>query len=171
MMTAVVFADGAPEELAATLGALVPAVVDGLIGDAVIVARQANPVMTRIAEVAGANLVMSSPNADPWRTGAVHARREWLLCLSSGDVPAEGWMRAVDRFLASSARVGQPLARFSRRRTGPASALINVAERVIGTRTVRAGDLVRRDWLTAGNPARVRSVRIGAAIERDLVLR
>ena len=171
MMTALVFADGAPEELAATLAALVPAVVEGLIGDAVIVTRQPNPAMTGIAEVAGANVVIASPDADPWRTGAVHARREWLLCLRNGDVPAEGWRRAVDRFFASGARAGQPLARFSRRRASPASALVNLAEHAVGTRTVRAGDVVRRDWLTAGAPPRVRPIRIGAVIERDVVLR
>jgi hypothetical protein len=171
MMTALVFADGAPEELAATLAALIPAVVEGLVGDAVIVSLQPKPVLTGIAEVAGAKFVIASPDADPWRTGAAHARREWLLCLESGDVPAEGWMRAVDRFLAGSARAGQPLARFSRRQAGPSAALVDLAERVMGTRTVRAGDLVRRDWLMAGDPARMRSVRIGAAIERDVVLR
>ena len=171
MMTALVFADGAPEELAATLGALVPAVVEGLVGDAVIITPQPNPVITGIAEVAGTKIVIASPAADPWRLGATHARREWLLCLKSGDVPAEGWMRAVDRFLASSAQAGRPLARFSRRRAGPVSALVDLAERVMGTRTVRAGDLVRRDWLMAGDPARVRSFRIGATIERDIVPR
>jgi len=41
-----------------------------------------------------------------------------------------------------------------------------MVERVAGTRTVRAGDLVRRTWL-AGDAGRVRPVRIGAAIERD----
>ena len=80
-------------------------------------------------------------------------------------------MRALDRFLASAARAGQPLARFSRRQASPASALVNLAEHMMGTRTVQAGDLVRRDWLTAGDPARVRPIRIGAAIERDVVLR
>jgi len=171
MITAVIFADGAPEELAATLGALVPGVVEGLIGDAVIIATRPDPAMAGIAEVAGAKFAAIGSDADPWRTGAAQARREWLLCLRSGDVPAEGWMRAVDRFLASSAQAGRPLARFSRRRAGPVSAVVDLAERVMGTRTVRAGDLVQRDWLMADDPARVRSFRVGAAIERDIVPR
>jgi hypothetical protein len=169
MMTALVFADGAPEELAATLGTLVPGVVEGLVGDAVIVTPRPDPVITGMAETAGAKLAIAPPGADPWRTGATHARRQWLLCLRSGDVPAEGWMCAVDRFLASSAKAGHPLARFSRRQAGPASVLVDLAERVLGTRIVRAGDLVRRDWLMAGDPVRVRSVRLGAAIERDVL--
>ena len=171
MITALVLADRAPEDLAATLAALVSAVVEGLVGDAVILARRADPLMTDIAEIAGANFTVVSPDADPWRAGAALARREWLLCLRAGDVPGEGWMRAVDRFLASAARAGHPLARFSRRQASPASVLVNLAKRMMGTRTVQAGDLVRRDLLTAGAPPRMRPIPIGAAIERDVVLR
>ena len=167
MITALVLADGAPENLAATLAALVPAVVEGLVGDAVILARRADPLMTDIAEIAGANFTVVSPDADPWRAGAALARREWLLCLRAGDMPGEGWMRAVDRFLAASARGGQPFGRFSRRPLRGASVFTGIAERLAGTRTVRAGDLVRRDWLTARATARVRPGRIGAAIGRS----
>jgi hypothetical protein len=170
MMTALILAEGAPEGLAVTLGALVPAVVEGLIGDAVVIGRQADSPTEAIAEVAGAAIVIASPGTDPWREGAALARREWLLCLQSGDVPGDGWMRAVDRFLAAAARNGQPLGRFSRK-AGAASVLIDLAERVAGTRTVRPGDLVRRDRLTGREPARVRPVRIGARLKRDLTLR
>ena len=170
MITALVLAEGAPEELAATLSALVPAVVEGLVGDAVIIARQAEAAVKNIAEIAGANVAIAA-DGDPWRAGAALARRDWLLCLRSGDVPGEGWMRAVDRFLAGPARAGQPLARFSRRQAGLASAFADLAARVRGTQVVRAGDLARRDWLIARAPARVRPVRLVAAIERDSTVR
>jgi hypothetical protein len=171
MITALVLAEGAPAELAATLSALVPAVVDGLIGDAVIILRQTDATIEKIAEIAGANVVFTSPGGDPWRAGAARARREWLLCLRSGDIPGEGWMRAADRFLAGSGRGGQPLARFSRRKPFRATAVIDLGEQMVGTRNARAGDLALRDWLTAREPARVRPGRLGAAIERDIAVR
>ena len=166
MITALVLADGAPEELAATLSALVPAVIQGLVGDAVIIVRQPDATVQCIAEIAGASMAMVA-DGDPWLAGAGLARRNWLLCLRSGDVPGEGWMRAVDRFLAAAVREGRPLGRFSRTGLGAVAALSRLAEAMAGTRTVRAGDVVHRDWLTAGEPARVRPVRLGATIGRD----
>jgi hypothetical protein len=171
MITALVHAEGQPEELAATLAALVHAIVEGLMGDAVIIAHEPDAAIKGIAEVAGATLAIVPQGVDPWRAGAARARREWLLCLSSGDVPGEGWLRAVDRFLAGPARSGQPLARFGRRQVLSLFTIGDLAARMTGTRSAQAGDLVRRDWLTAAEPARVRPARLRAAIERDIVLR
>jgi hypothetical protein len=167
MMTGLILAEGSPEEAAVTLAALVPAVVEGLLGDAVVIARQPDPALATIAEIAGASLVVAPANTDPWQAGGRLARRDWLLCLQSGDVPGEGWMRAVDRFLSGAAREGRPLGRFSRTGLGASAALSRLAEGTAGTRTVRAGDLVRRDWLAARDGSRVRPVRIAARIERD----
>lgn len=171
MITGVIHVEGPPEELAASLGALVPAVVEGLMGDAVIVAGRADPALTTISEISGAKLLHIASDADPWRAGAALARRPWLLCLQSGDVPGEGWMRAADRFLAAAVRSGQPLGRLARRRSSPGTVLAALAERLAGTRQVRAGDLVRRDWLMAQDMPRVRPARIGASVERDFALR
>ena len=162
MLTALIIADASSEDLAVTLGALVPAVVDGLLGDAVVVATHHDPAVTRIAEVAGASLVVTS-GGDPWLMGAAAARRDWLLCLEAGDVPGDGWLRATDRFLASAIRGNRPLGRFSR--PGAASALLRFKERWTGTRSVRAGDLVRRSWLMS-KTGRERPVQIGAVMER-----
>jgi hypothetical protein len=171
MITALIHAEGLPEELAATLAALVPAVVEGLVGDAVIVAGQDDPELTAISELSGAKLVLVSPDIDPWRAGAALARREWLLCLRSGDVPREGWMRAVDRFVATATRTGQPLGRLARRPPRLASVFADFAGQLVGQGHARAGDLARRDWLLARDQVRARAVRIGAAVERDVVLR
>jgi hypothetical protein len=166
MLTAVILAERDPENLAATLGALVPAVVEGLLGDAVVVARLADAAVATIAESAGASLAVAPGDADPWREGGRFARRDWLLCLRAGDVPADGWMRAVDHFLVSSARNGRPLGRFSRAESGLAGSFSRVVERMAGTRSVRAGDLVQRSWLDAHKGARVRPLPIAARIER-----
>jgi hypothetical protein len=171
MLTGLILAEGEPEHLAVTLGALVPAVVEGLVGDAVVVARRPDAALATIAEIAGANLAIASLGADPWRQGASLARRDWLLCLNAGDIPADGWMRAVDRFLATAARERQPVGRFSRKGASASESLSRLAEAVAGTRTIRAGDLVQRDWLATRNGARVRPFAIAARIERDFVAR
>jgi hypothetical protein len=147
----------------------VPAVVVGLMGDAVVIARAPDPALVAIAETAGASLAIACPGADLWREGGSLARREWLLCLQSGDVPADGWMRAVDRFLVTAVRENRPIGRFSRRGSGAATALSRLIEGVAGTRAVRPGDVVQRNWLTAADAARVRPLRIPARIERDSV--
>ena len=174
MITGLVLVDRRGEELAvtlgATLGALVPAVVEGLMGDAVVIARQRDSTVAKLAEAMGATLVVAAPGDDPWRAGAAAARRDWLLCLEAGDRPGEGWMRAIDRFLTTALPGGQPLGRFSPQSRGAASALIGLAERLGGTRSVRAGDVVRRDWLMDGG-GRARPAPIGAAIRRDFALR
>ena len=165
MITGLVLAHGAPDHLALTLGSLVPAVVEGLMGDAVVIARCEDPGLAAIAEIAGARLVVAAPGVDPWRAGAPLARREWLLCLRSGDMPDEGWIRAVDRFLGAVGRDGPPLGRFSRKGLGAAESLSRSVESVAGTQTIRAGDLVRRSWLVNRDGGRLRPVRIAARIE------
>ena len=99
MITAVVFARGSVEALGVTLSALVSGVADGLVGDAVIVSPVSSPAVERVANAAGAVLVVSGE--DPWRAGAAKARRDWILCLDAGDVPREGWLRTLERFAAT----------------------------------------------------------------------
>jgi hypothetical protein len=166
MITGLVLVDDAIDELAATLGSLVPAVVEGLMGDAVVIARRPHASVANIAEVAGARLVALSGDEDPWLAGAAHARRDWLLCLEAGDVPGEGWMRAVDRFLMAGGRDARPLGRF-RYRAGGAASFRGPIERWTGTKQARAGDLVDRNWLATTSRTRVRPARIGAVIHRD----
>ncbi len=95
--------------------------------------------------------------------GARAARRDWLLCLDDGDIPQEGWIRVLDRFVVHS-RPEQGHARLRRRRAGVARALTNLFADV----KVRAGDLVHRRVLL--NEVRARMpVRLSATIERDHV--
>ena len=167
MITGVVLVEHGAERLATTLGSLVPAVVEGVMGDAVVIVRRPDAAVASVAEVAGASIVTIGPGADPWRAGAALARREWLLCLADGDLPREGWMRAADQFLTIATRGGQPLGRFSRS-CGLASAVLDFTERWTGARKVRAGDLVHRRWLETKNAPRARPIRIAAAIARDI---
>src|SRR5690349_9726731 len=94
MITGLVLVSHGPEALAVTLSALVPGVV---------LARQADPDIATIAEATGATLATVAPGGDPWRTGAALARRAWVFCLEDGDVPMEGWVRTLDRFVSLGA--------------------------------------------------------------------
>jgi hypothetical protein len=165
MITGLVLVERGAEALAASLESLVPAVVEGLMGDAVVIARQPDAAVSDVAEIAGAALVVAPPGADPWRAGARIARREWALCLADGCVPEDGWIRTAERFLAGAMRHGQPLGRFSA--TPGAAALRGVVERWTGTRTIRPGDLVHSRWLEAEARARVRPLAIRARIRRE----
>ncbi|WP_018261263.1 hypothetical protein [Methylobacterium sp. WSM2598] len=158
---------GAIEALADTLSALVEGVAAGVVGDAVIVAADAaDRDLALVADRTGATLV--ARGADPWAAAAAVARRTWLLCLEAGDLPAEGWIRTLDRFTGTAA----PDLLVGRMRRAHAPLPQRLAARIealAGTRRVRAGDVVRRDALAAGLPfAGRRPVRrLGGALVRD----
>lgn len=161
MITVLVRVTHGPEALAATLSALVPAVAAGLVGDAVILSARQDEALAKVADAAGASLIVAEEAS--WKDGARAARREWLLCLDDGDIPQEGWIRVLDRFVS----LGSPergLARFRRHHAG----LAGLMRRVFSRRSVHAGDLVHRRVLLNEVKART-PVRLSASIERDPV--
>jgi hypothetical protein len=164
MITALIRVTHGPEALAVTLSALVPAVTAGLVADAVVLVAAADEVVERVVEEAGATLALSP--ALSWSEGAQRARREWLLCLDDGDLPQEGWIRALDRFVSVDR---QDRARLRRHR-GLLQALAHMLGDWISPSVIRAGDLVHRrvfmDGTKAGSP-----VRLAAVIERDPAFR
>lgn len=161
MITVLVRVTHGPEALAATLSALVPAVAEGLVGDAVVLSHREDDTLAMVADATGATLVVAKDAS--WTDGAKAARRDWLLCLDDGDIPQEGWIRTLDRFVALS-KPEQGLARMRRRRAGVVSTLTNL----FADSRVRGGDLVHRRVLM--NEVRARMpVRLSATIERDPV--
>lgn len=139
----------AVDHLADTLGALVAGVAAGLIGDAVIIVSAPVAALDTVAEATGATLVVHNRGTTPWSAGARAARREWVLCLEAGDVPAEGWIRILDRFIGT-ARPDLALGRLRRPHAGLPARIAARSESVIGVNAPRAGDLVRRDRLLSG---------------------
>lgn len=139
------------ECLADTLSALVAGVAAGLVGDAVIVTGATCSALDTVAEGSGATLVVRPLGADPWSAGARAARREWLLCLEPGDIPAEGWIRALDRFVGT-ARPDMALGRMRRAHSALPARIAARGEGVIGAARPRAGDVVRRERLLTGLP-------------------
>jgi len=162
MITALIRTRHGPEALAVTLSALVPAVTAGLVGDAVILAEGQDEAIARVAEAAGAVLVMAQ--GDPWTVGARAARHDWLLCLDAGDVPQEGWIRVLERFVGASVPAGA--SGRLRRPRGMKQAVIGFLSALARRRTVEAGDLVHRSRLT-GSVRFPAPVRLPASVERD----
>ncbi|TGE02609.1 hypothetical protein [Methylobacterium nonmethylotrophicum] len=158
MFTAVIHLPGAidPERidaLADTLAALVAGVAAGVVADAVIAAAHPDdPEVGTMAESTGAALVARGPS--PWVAAAAAARRPWMLCLEAGDVPAEGWIRVLDRFGATAP--AEAIGRLRRPHAPLFERIAGRREALTGTRWVRAGDLVRVQAVRAGLPLRAR---------------
>ena len=163
MITALIRVQRGPEALAVTLSALVPAVTAGLVGDAVVLSERQDDMVAVVADAAGATLIVATDAS--WRAGAGAARRDWLLCLDDGDLPQEGWIRVLERFLRAG-RPDQGLARLRRRRAGMLEAARDAVSGLVGRSTVRAGDLVHRRVLLNGLNVRA-PVRLQARIDRD----
>jgi hypothetical protein len=159
MISVLVRVDHGVDALVVTLSALVPAVADGLLCDAVILARAPDAALERVADALGASVVVDREGS--WAQGVRHAKRDWILCLADGDVPSEGWIRVLDRFIAMS----PPERRFGRLRR--ASGLRQRLLDFLAPAGIRAGDLVHRSLILKGEARR--PARIGAAIERDPV--
>jgi hypothetical protein len=161
MITVLVRVTHGPEALAATLSALVPAVAAGLIGDAVILSSRQDDALAKVADAAGATLIVAEEAS--WEQGARTARRDWLLCLDDGDIPQEGWIRVLERFVGL-ANPERGLARLRRQRPGLKASLRGLFARS----SIRAGDLVHRRIVLNDVKAH-RPVRLAARIERDPV--
>ena len=152
--------EAALEALADTLSALVAGVAAGLVGDAVVIVPAPDPEVATVVEATGATLVVAPAGRDPWRAGAAVARREWVLCLEAGDVPGEGWIRVLDRFVATE-RESMTIGR-ARRDDG---ALARLAAVLRPARGPRAGDVLRRASLATPPAGRPRVRRLSVRIE------
>jgi hypothetical protein len=163
MITVLVRVTRGPEALAVTLSSLVPAVAAGLVGDAVILAPEPDEALARVADATGAILLVTGDRS--WRPGAEAARRDWLLCLDDGDIPQEGWIRVLDRFVNLS-RPEQGVARLKHRQAGLLRRMLDGIRRLAGGGAIQAGDLVHRrvlmDGMTPPKP-----IRLSAVIGRD----
>lgn len=159
-------APDAIDRLADTLSVLVSGVAAGLVGDAVIVTAAASGAVATVAEATGAALVLH-PGGDPFAAGAGLARRGWVLCLEAGDVPAEGWIRALDRFIGT-AKPETGLGRLRRPAAGWRGLARAPIEALAGAGRARAGDVVRREVLRTGAAfkPRLKVRRLIARIDR-----
>lgn len=96
--------------LAAQMAMLVPAAVDGLVKEVILVGDR-EPGIVALAEDSGARLV-TAPGGVPERlaAGAAAARGDWILTLRAAPALREGWREPVEKHLAGGAGAPADLA-------------------------------------------------------------
>lgn len=103
MISVVLIASEDLASLAAQMAMLVPAAVDGLIKEVVLVAGD-EPGVDALAEDSGARMVRARGGAqERLAAGVAVARGDWILTLRSDTVLREGWREPVERHLAGGA--------------------------------------------------------------------
>ncbi|WP_297516106.1 cell wall biosynthesis glycosyltransferase, partial [uncultured Caulobacter sp.] len=100
MISVVLVASEDLQGLAAQLAMLVPAAVDGLIKEVVLVA-DGEPGVEALAEDSGARLVTTPGDvAARLAAGVAAARGDWILTLRAAPLLREGWREPVEKHLA-----------------------------------------------------------------------
>lgn len=103
MISVVLIASEDLAGLAAQMAMLVPAAVDGLVKEVVLVAGD-EPGVEALAEDSGARLVRERGTVgDRFAAGVAVARGDWILTLRSDAVLREGWREPVERHLVGGA--------------------------------------------------------------------
>lgn len=100
MISVVIPTMNAEARLAATLTALVPAAVDGLVREVIVVDAGSTDRTVAIVEESGAQLLSKSGGRGyQLARGAMAAKQPWLLFLHSDTVLEAGWEREASRFM------------------------------------------------------------------------
>lgn len=100
MISVVIPTLNAEAGLAATLTSLVPAAVDGLVCEVIVVDAGSSDRSVGIAEQAGAEIVRTSPGrGSQLALGAKQARFPWLLFLHADTILEAGWEREAVAFI------------------------------------------------------------------------
>lgn len=111
MISVVIPTLNAGECLAATLSALVPAAVEGIVREVVVVDGGSSDITGRIAEDAGAVLLQSQPGrGTQLRLGARQAKNDWLLFLHADTILEPCWEQEVVALIARMSSGGRPTA-------------------------------------------------------------
>jgi rSAM/selenodomain-associated transferase 2 len=115
MISVIIPTLNAESTLAHTLAALVPAVVDGIVQEAILVDGGSTDETRAIAEAAGTHLLEAElGRGTQLEAGASAARGDWLLFLHADTVLEPGWAEEAKNFMerVNSGRRGQAAAAF-----------------------------------------------------------
>lgn len=100
MITVIVPTLNAEHSLAATLSSLVPAVVEGVVRQVIVVDGGSCDRTLKIAEDSGADIVRAERGrGQQLAAGARHAKHHWLLFLHSDTMLDAGWEREIGAFI------------------------------------------------------------------------
>ncbi len=95
------------EALVGTLGSLVSAAADGSVREVIVVDGGSTDGTRIIAEGAGCTFIKGpSPREQRLSIGAKAAKGPWLMFLSPGAEPEEGWFREARQFIERAERQG-----------------------------------------------------------------
>lgn len=147
--------DGGALALGLTLEAVIPGVVRGLVGDAVVSrAPGSDPEVAAVAEAVGATLVARRGSEPGWREAAALARGRSVLLLEAGDVLIDPWIAEIERHL-----VAAPDRPARLRRDGLGTRLLEACRAPFVGAAFRSGLVAPREAVAAGRlPARPRSL-------------
>ena len=145
------------ERLARTLAALIPAVVEGVVLDAIVLNADDSPDIEKVADAAGATSISGGDFAVAVET----ARGDWLMCLEPGARPRGEWIDAVTAALADqpNGRAG-PL-RF--RLDGTHGGLSRLFRR---PRALRSGLIIHKRQASAARVASLEALARGRSARR-----
>jgi rSAM/selenodomain-associated transferase 2 len=100
MISVVIPTLNAEASLPDTLSALIPATVDGLVREVVIVDAGSTDNTRELADATGAEIVVSAPSRGAQlAAGAARAKHPWLLFLHADTVLDVGWERDASHFM------------------------------------------------------------------------
>lgn len=100
MISVVIPTLNAEATLAETMGALVPAVIDGLVKEVIIVDGGSSDETAKMVDIAGATFLRSAKGRGiQLATGAQAAKFPWLLFLHADTVLTPGWEREAATFM------------------------------------------------------------------------
>jgi hypothetical protein len=157
MITVLVEADAASSErLARTLAALVPAVVEGVVLDAVILNVDGSDEVVEIAKAAGATCL----DGGDVNAAIEEARGDWLLCLEPGARPQGEWFEVVSSDLDGRHQARPSPARFRPSRT---DGLFGLFRR---PRALRCGLFIHKRQAAAAKAGTLEALANGRAARR-----
>jgi hypothetical protein len=165
MISAVIRGGRDGEALGATIAALVPAVADGVLRDAVIVDEGGGTEIYEIADAAGTHYLKLSAGEDVWRRGAEAVKGPWLLFIAAGDLPEPAWAVAAERFIRKANTGGDALAGARFTPSWGGSAWSGLLRRLAPPSRLTSGLLVPKDLVLQGRLSRARLKRLAVALE------
>ena len=100
MISVIIPALNAESSLPATLTALIPAALEGLVREVIVVDGGSRDCTRKIADRAGAEVIATTANrGGQLAAGAARARHPWLLFLHADTVLDPGWEREAGHFM------------------------------------------------------------------------
>jgi glycosyltransferase involved in cell wall biosynthesis len=120
MLSVIIATENSEKALVATLAALVPGALAGLVREVIVADAVSRDDTAKVADIAGCKLLASAePVGVRLKAAAKAARGPWLLFLRPGAVPDPTWIDEVGRFVASA---GDPVRSAVFRAAVPANA-------------------------------------------------